>query len=146
MLKDALGTYRGSEREISRLIDAEPDNAEAYCSRAGLRSAQGDWEGALHDLGIAIRLGLRYRESIIAYGNRGMIRFRTGDYKGSIDDFSLVIDRHPRQKGLMNSALLQRAQAKEKLGEMEGAAADRRLARLLSPDREIQKHQGESIL
>jgi len=47
MLKDALGAYRGSVREISRLIDAEPDNAEAYFSRAGARCADGNSEGAL---------------------------------------------------------------------------------------------------
>ncbi|NTW52337.1 MAG: tetratricopeptide repeat protein [Chlorobiaceae bacterium] len=146
MLKDALGAYRGSEREMSRLIDADPDNAEAYCGRAGVRSAEGDLEGALMDYSMAIRLGLRYRESIGAYGNRGLIRFQTGDYEGAIDDFSGVINRHPMQKGLVKAALLQRALAKEKIGDREGASADRRLAKLLSPDREQQKHQGESII
>jgi tetratricopeptide (TPR) repeat protein len=146
MLKDALGAYRGSEREMSRLIDADPDNADAYCSRAGVRRADGDLDGALRDFTMALRLGLRYRESISAYGNRGLIRFETGDYQGAIEDFSEVIERHPRQKGLMKAALLQRALAKEKVGDRDGAYADRRLETLLSPDREKPKHQGESIL
>ena len=146
MLKDALGAYRGTEREISRLIDVDPDNADAYSNRAGVRRADGDLDGALRDFTMALRLGLRYRESIGAYGNRGMIRFETGDYQGAIEDFSSVIDRHPRQKGLMKAALLQRALAKEKVGDRSGADADRRLAKLLSPDREQQKQQGESIL
>jgi tetratricopeptide (TPR) repeat protein len=139
MLKDALGAYRGTEREIGRIIDADPDNADAYCSRAGVRRADGDLDGALRDFTMAIRLGLKYRESIIAYGNRGMIRFETGDYQGAIEDFSCVIDRHPRQKGLMKAALIQRALAKEKIGDRDGAGVDRRLAKLLSPDREQQK-------
>jgi tetratricopeptide (TPR) repeat protein len=95
---------------------------------------------------MAIRLGLRYRESIGAYGNRGIIRFEMGDYKGAIEDFSEVIDKHPRQMGLMNAALRQRALAKDNIDDREGAAADRRLAKLLSPDREQPKHKGESIL
>lgn len=143
MLKDALGAYRGSVREISKLIESEPGNADAYYSRAGVRAAEGDQEGALGDFTMALKLGLRYRESIVAYGNRGLIRFETGDYQGAEDDFSAVIERKPRQKTLMRAALMQRAAAKEKLGDCNGAAADRRLASLLSPDREQQPKQGE---
>lgn len=134
MLKDALGAWRGSEKEITRLIDAEPENAEAWSSRAGVRSAAGDREGALHDFTMAIKLGLRFRERIIAYGNRGLIRFDTGDYDGAVDDFSAVIEASPRQKGIMKAALMQRALAREKLGDRAGGAADRRLACLLSPE------------
>jgi tetratricopeptide (TPR) repeat protein len=134
MLKDALGAYRGSAREISRLIEAEPSNADAYLSRAGVRSACGDSGGALHDLTMALKLGLRYRESIIASGNRGLLRFEAGDFLGAVEDFTGVIERRPRQKSLLKAALLQRAQAKEKLGDIDGAAADRRLADILLPD------------
>ncbi|NTU57562.1 MAG: hypothetical protein HGB00_01365 [Chlorobiaceae bacterium] len=146
MLKDALGAYRGSEREVSRLIDSDPDNADAWCSRAGIRSAEGDLDGALRDFSMALKLGLRYRESIVAHGNRGMIRFETADYEGAIEDFSEVVNRHPRQKGLMKAALLQRALAKEKIGDGNGASADRRLAMLLSSDREQKTNKGESIV
>jgi len=144
MLKDALGAWRGSEQEISRLIDAEPQNADAWCSRAGVRSAAGDRQGALHDFTMAIKLGLRFRERIVAWGNRGLIRFDTGDYAGAVDDFSAVIEARPR-KGIMKAALMQRAHAKEKLGDLEGSAADRRLARILSPDMNNQKKKKEII-
>ena len=133
MLKDALGAWRGSEAEINRLIEADPVNADAWSNRAGVRSAAGDLEGALGDLTMAIKLGLRFRERIIAYGNRGIIRSETGDYQGAIEDFSAVIDARPR-KSIMKAALMQRALAKEKLGDREGGAADRRLASILSPD------------
>lgn len=140
MMKDALGAWRGSEEELSRLIEADPVNADAWCSRAGVRSAAGDRAGALSDLGMAIRLGLRFRERITAWGNRGLIRFETGDYEGAIEDFSAVIEARPR-KGIMKAALTQRALAREKLGDMEGSAADRRLARILSPDNELSKQK-----
>jgi tetratricopeptide (TPR) repeat protein len=134
MLKDALGAWRGSASEISRLIEAEPGNADAWFSRAGVRGAEGDREGALQDFTMALKLGLRYRESIVAYGNRGLIRYEMADYRGAEEDFSAVIERKPRQKTLMKAALLKRAATREKLGDNDGAAADRRLASLLSPD------------
>lgn len=144
MLKDALGAWRGSEEEISRLIEADPLNADAWCSRAGVRSAAGDLAGALDDLTMAIKLGLRYRERIVAWGNRGMIRYETGDYEGAIEDFSAVIDARPR-KSIMKAALMQRARAKQKLGDMKGASADRQLARILSPDLNKQLNKKEII-
>jgi len=133
MLKDALGAWRGSEEEISRLIEADPVNADAWCSRAGVRSASGDLAGALADFTMAIRLGLRFRERIIAWGNRGLIRCETGDYEGAIEDFSAIIEARPR-KGIMKTALMQRALAKERIGDREGSAADRRLASILAPE------------
>ncbi|RXK87561.1 tetratricopeptide repeat protein [Chlorobaculum sp. 24CR] len=133
MLKDALGAWRGSEEEITRLIEADPVNPDAWHSRAGIRSASGDLAGALEDLTMAIKLGLRFRERITAWGNRGLIRCQTGDYEGAIEDFSAVIEARPR-KSIMKAALVQRALAKEKFGDREGSAADRRLARILSPE------------
>jgi tetratricopeptide (TPR) repeat protein len=133
MLKDALGAWRGSEEEISRLIEADPVNAQAWASRAAVRSASGDREGALADFSMAIKLGLRFRERIVAWGNRGLIRCETGDYEGAIEDFSAVIEARPR-KSIMKAALMQRALAKERIGDREGSAADRRLASILSPD------------
>lgn len=133
MLKDALGAWRGSEEEISRLIEADPVNADAWNNRAAVRSASGDLAGALADFSMAIKLGLRFRERIVAWGNRGLIRCETGDYKGAIEDFSAVIEARPR-KSIMKAALMQRALAKERIGDREGSAADRRLASILSPD------------
>lgn len=134
MLKDALGAWRGSAQEITRAIEHDPGNADAWYSRASLRSAEGDREGAVSDFTKAIELGLRYRESIVAYGNRGLLRFETGDFPGAEADFSAVIERQPRQKSLMKAALLKRAAAKENLGDKEGAAADLRQAALMSPE------------
>lgn len=144
MLKDALGEWRGSEEEITRQIEADPVNAQAWASRAAVRSASGDREGALADFSMAIKLGLRFRERITAWGNRGMIRVETGDYEGAIEDFSAVIEARPR-KAIVKSALLQRALVKEKIGDKEGGAADRRLASILSPDLNKQQNNKEII-
>jgi tetratricopeptide (TPR) repeat protein len=134
MLKDALGAYRGTEKEISKMIDDEPGNAEAYYNRANVRSAGGDLQGASGDYTMALKLGLRFRESLTAYGNRGMICFQKGDYSGAIDDFNEIIVRRPNNRRLLKAALKQRALAKEKLGDLQGAAADRKMADLIAPD------------
>ncbi len=138
MLKDALGAWRGSAQEISRVIENNPANAEAWYNRASVRAAEGEVDGALSDFTMALNLGLRYRESIVAYGNRGLLRYESGDFRGAEDDFSAVIERRPRQKSLLKAALLKRAAAREKLGDNDGAAADRRFASILSPAHDQQ--------
>lgn len=134
MLKDAMGGYRGTATEISRIIAEHPDNAEAYYDRGNARSSCDDYEGAIADFTMALKIGLRFREAITAYGNRGMARVRSGDLDGAIRDFSEIIKRKPNNKRLLCSAYRNRASVKERKGDSEGASGDRKMALLLSPD------------
>jgi tetratricopeptide (TPR) repeat protein len=134
MLKEAMGGYRGTATEISRIIAEHPDNAEAYYDRGNARSSCGDYEGAIGDFTMALKIGLRFREAITAYGNRGMARVKSGDMGGAIEDFSEIIERKPNNKRLMSAAYKNRALVKEKMDDSEGAAGYRKMARLLSPD------------
>jgi tetratricopeptide (TPR) repeat protein len=138
MLKDAMGGYRGTATEISRVILAEPDNADAYCNRANALSSTCDYAGAIEDYSIALKIGLRFREAITAYGNRGIARVKVGDLYGALKDFSEIIDRKPGNKRLLLAAYNSRASVKEKIGDKEGAAADKMQASMqasmLSPD------------
>jgi tetratricopeptide (TPR) repeat protein len=134
MLKDALGAYRGTAKEISKIIGEEPGNAEAYYDRANVRSAGGDLQGAASDYTMALKLGLRFRESVTAYGNRGMVCLNKGDYQGAIDDFSEIIVMRPNNRRLLRAAFQQRALAKEKIGDLKGASADRMMAALIASD------------
>ena len=134
MLKDAMGGYRGTATEISRIIAEHPDNAEAYYNRGNARSSCDDYEGAIGDFTLALKIGLRFREAITAYGNRGMARAKAGDLDGAIEDFSEIIKRKPSNKRLLCSAYKNRALVKEKMGNSEGGAEDRKMAHLLSPD------------
>ncbi|MEI7707239.1 MAG: tetratricopeptide repeat protein [Chlorobium sp.] len=134
MLKDAMGGYRGTATEISRVIAEHPDNAEAYYDRGNARSSCDDYEGAIADFTMALKVGLRFREAITAYGNRGIARVESGDMEGAIQDFSEIIKRKPTNRRLLSTAYKNRALVKEKMGDSEGGAGDRKMAHLLSPD------------
>jgi tetratricopeptide (TPR) repeat protein len=133
MLKDAMGGYRGTACEISRIILHDPDNADAWYNRGGDRSSCGDFDGAVSDYTMALKLGLRFREAVNAYGNRGMARVETGDFDGAIEDFSEIIARKPKNHWMLRTAYLNRALLREKKGDNIGALDDRKMALLLSP-------------
>jgi len=124
MLKDALGSYRGSLAELDRVIDEEPNSAEAYYDRANVKSGRGDVEGAINDYSKAIELGLRLRERFLAYGNRGIARVAIEENKGAFEDFTAIIEASPKNKGILRTALFNRAMLREKTGDVEGAAMD----------------------
>ncbi|NTW64197.1 MAG: hypothetical protein HGA46_09015 [Chlorobiaceae bacterium] len=132
MLKDAMGGYRGTAMEISRVIAEHPGKAEAYYDRGNARSSCDDFDGAIADFTMALKIGLRFREAITAYGNRGMARLKSGDMHGAMLDFSEIIERKPGNRRLLCTAYKNRALAKEKKGDSEGAAGDRKMALLLS--------------
>jgi tetratricopeptide (TPR) repeat protein len=134
MLKDAMGGYRGTATEISRIIAEHPDNAEAYYDLGNARSSCEDYDGAIDAFTMALKRGLRFREAITAYGNRGIARAKSGDFEGAVQDFTEIIGRKPNNKRLLCSAYKGRALVKEKMGDSEGAVRDKKTALLLSPD------------
>ena len=115
MLKDAMGGYRGTATEISRIIAEHPGRAEAYYDRGNARSSCDDYDGAIADFSMALKIGLRFREAITAYGNRGMARAKSGDLDGAIQDFSEIIERKPGNKRLLSTAYKIRALVKKKV-------------------------------
>ena len=129
-----MGGYRGTAREISRIILEHPDNADAYCNRANARSCSGDYAGAIEDYTRALTIGLRFREAITAYGNRGIARINVGDRYGALEDFSEIIKRKPGNRGLLYAAYNSRASVKEQIGDKKGAAEDKIQASMLAPN------------
>lgn len=125
VLKDAMGGYRGTAIEISRIIMEEPGNAEAWYNRGNAWSSCGEYNDAVRDYTMALKIGLRFREAINAYGNRGMARVETGDLDGAINDFSEIIDRKPKNSLILHTAYQNRALAREKKGDIVFAAGDR---------------------
>jgi len=134
MLKDAMGGYRGTECEISRIILEHPDNAEAWYNRGNDRGSCGEFAGAVSDYTMALKLGLRYREAVNAYGNRGMASIETGDVEGALEDFSEIITRKPKKLWMLRTAYVNRALLREKKGDVAGAMDDRNAAQRLSPN------------
>ena len=134
MLKDAMGGYRGTVTEISRIIIEQPDNAEAWYNRGNAWSSCGEYDGAVRDYTMAINIGLRFREAINAYGNRGMARIEAGDLDGAIEDFSEIIARKPKNRSILRNAYQKRALVNEKKGDSKCAAVDRSMVAMLLPN------------
>ena len=63
---------------------------------------------------MALKIGLRFREAINAYGNRGMARVEAGDLDGAINDFSEIIARKPKNSLILRTAYQNLALAREK--------------------------------
>ena len=124
MLKDALGSYRGSIEELDRIIDQDPNNAEAYYDRANARNRAGNRTGAISDYTLAIEFGLRPRERFLALGNRGLARADLEDIEGAIEDFTAIITACPKNRGILKTAFTNRALLKRKKGDMKGADLD----------------------
>lgn len=133
-MKDAMGEYRGTVSEVSRIIREQPDNADAWYSRGNVGCSSGDYDGAVRDYTMALTIGLRFRETIHAYGNRGLARGEVGDVDGAINDFSEIIARKPRNRSMLRTAYWKRALMKEKKGDSQGAAEDRTMAHLIFLD------------
>ncbi len=124
MLKDALGNYRGSLTELDRIIDENPNNAEAHYDRANARNRSGNRTGAIRDYTMAIEFGLRPRERFLALGNRGLARADMEDIDGAIDDFTAIIMACPKNRGILKTAYMNRALLKRKKGDNSGADLD----------------------
>ncbi|ASQ91094.1 hypothetical protein CHL67_09355 [Prosthecochloris sp. GSB1] len=128
MLKDALGSYRGSLDDLDRAVREAPRNAEAYYDRANVKSRNGNNAGAAGDYTIALELGLRMRERFLALGNRGMARVALGDVGGALSDFSEIVDASPKNRSILRTALLNRMVLRKRIGDFEGADLDYRRA------------------
>ncbi|RTY39137.1 hypothetical protein EKD02_03325 [Chlorobium phaeovibrioides] len=139
MMKDAMGGYRGTELEISRMILDQPGNAEGWFNRGNARSSSCNWAGAVADYTMALKMGLRFREMIVAYGNRGLVRAKMGNMVGAIEDFSAIINLRPNNARLYRAAFRSRAEMKEKRGDAAGAAEDRRMAEQVASETAAQQ-------
>lgn len=128
MLKDALGSYRGSLEDLDRAVREAPQNGEVYYDRANMKSRNGDNAGAAGDYTIALELGLRMRERFLALGNRGMARAVLGDVEGALADFTEIVDASPKNRSLLRTALLNRMVLRKRIGDYEGADLDYRRA------------------
>lgn len=140
MLKDALGSYRGSVKELNRVVNENPGDAEAYYNLANAKNSEGDRGGAIGDYTRAIELGLRPRERFLAFGNRGIARADLNDIEGAIDDFTAIITACPKNRGILKTAFINRALLKRKKGDISGADLDYQQARSI---RIITTNEGE---
>jgi len=112
--------------ELSKAIELNPRNVEAYYGRGRNYSAKGDYNKAAADFTQAIKLDPKKAES---YNSRGVALYKKGDYAKSISDHTESIKLSP-QKG---PYYFNRAQAYEKQGNYKSAIEDMETYLKLTP-------------
>ena len=110
--KSELGDHDGAIADYNRAIALKPGNESAYYFRGNARSELGDRRGAKEDYGRAIELNPEDADAYTA-----------------IADYSRAIEIKPDDA----DAYYNRGIAKRKLGDYDGAAADRKRAIELNP-------------
>lgn len=105
---------RGNRERVETLVDAYKSRADAYF-------AGGDYERAIADLGVAIKLN---PQDFDAYVRRGLAYEAKADHQDAISDFSAAI----RLKPGYATPYTMRGGAYEKAGDKTAAVADFRSA------------------
>ncbi|MEK7867454.1 MAG: protein kinase [Planctomycetota bacterium] len=118
-------SYERGVAEFGKAIHLRPGIAEAYSSRAILRRALGDLDGALKDLDESVA---RF-PSYAAYVNRGVARAARGDHEGALADYDAAIAMEPK----CAAAWANRAGVKANQGDRPGARQDYDKAIALDP-------------
>jgi tetratricopeptide (TPR) repeat protein len=120
------------DRALERYDDAGrllPTDPRPAFQRGVIYGLKGKHDQAEKEFTAVIELDSEYAA---AYRNRGFARFRSEDFKQAEADFTAALDRGAPPIQIYTY----RAQVREKLGNADGAAADRRAAALLAPQQE----------
>ena len=125
--KREKGDYRAAIVAYNRAIQLNPNYAEAYNNRGGVRSSLGDKQGAIADFNEALRINPNDAD---AYSNRGVVRSSLGDNQGAIADYNQALRINPNlAEGYNNRGL-----ARSNLGDNQGAIADSNQALRINPN------------
>ncbi|MBL4850577.1 MAG: tetratricopeptide repeat protein [Planctomycetes bacterium] len=112
------GKHKEACLDFDKVLAERSKDTALLSERFEARSAAGDTEGAIADLGAIIKLS---KGDEFAWTARGDYYLDLKRYQEAIADYSEAIKLQPRSK----SAYLKRSRAKEFAGDAEGAAADR---------------------
>jgi tetratricopeptide (TPR) repeat protein len=114
---------------LSEAITSDPTNAIYRRDRAALYLSKGDFEKAIEDYNVLIRLEPKNAE---AYCSRGKAYAERSQYEKAVDDYTNAIDLNQDSV----EAYRGRAAAREKKADMDGAISDYRALIELLPKAE----------
>jgi tetratricopeptide (TPR) repeat protein len=103
--------------DCTKMIEHNPNNAEAYYCRAAAYVALDNYDMAFADFAQAIKIDPNHWT---AYMDRGAVHEQLGDYKSAIADYTQAVKCYPNREG----GYTHRARAYEKLGDYKSAIAD----------------------
>lgn len=120
-----LGQMQKALEDLTRARDLEPANPYRYSSRAYIRDAMGDLEGAIADYEQAIKLD---PDDAVALNNLGMLEEKRGYHAKAktLFEFADTLDRDANAEGLkdmrptnMQREINQATKSKSLLGEVK---------------------------
>lgn len=79
--------------DLNWILQADPQDAQAYCCRGVVRCKMGNHREAIADFNQAIQLNFT---DAIVYRNRGKARSQLGDHQGAIGDFNQALKIQPQ--------------------------------------------------
>ncbi len=134
------GHHKVAEADFESAVRLDPSNAWVRARRAlYLHTARGDHKQAVADCDEALRQSPGHAEVSL---NRGLALWALGEFRSAIADFDLALD--PRQKHVMTfvgrfsirfpELHRARAEARRRLGDLDGALVDLDAALFLDPD------------
>lgn len=91
--KYAKGDFNGAIAILTKAIELNPNNAEAYNDRGFAKNTKGDFDDAIADYDKAIKLHSNYA---LAYTNRGLTKDLKGNHNGAIADWTEAIKLDPK--------------------------------------------------
>lgn len=130
------GDYQAALKAFDHALTLDPNNTEAYNRRSTVRSALGDYQGAMEDLEKAKHLSLNHQPSVQStsvatvelsaqdYYQQGVTKLNQGDFSGAIQDFNQVLQMNNQDA----TALTCRGFAYARLGDNQSAIADLKMA------------------
>lgn len=121
------GNYEAAIASLTRAIQLDRNDAEAYKSRAYAKTLLGDPKSALSDYEIAVHLTPFDAE---AYEGRGYARQKLGDHAGAIADYDRAITFDPSSA----EAYMGRGSAYETIGDPDRALEDFTRALQIDPE------------
>ncbi len=110
------GQWRGAIAAYTKVLDINPNYADAYFNRAIAKVEEGLFKSAISDYDKAIELNPLDDDALY---NRGIEKKYLGDYEGAISDFDKAIEINPLEDVFYDRGLL-----RFKVGNFEGGCAD----------------------
>lgn len=114
--QDEAGDVTAALRDYGAALELDDENPAALLGRGRILFASGQLDAAEPVLRRAIELN----DAARAHELMGQIMIRRGEFSEAITFFNTALDQEPRSAG----ALAGRARAKQRLGDLEGAAND----------------------
>ncbi|MGH1394411.1 MAG: tetratricopeptide repeat protein [Trichormus sp.] len=127
LAKAEKGDTRQALADLNWILQADAQDAQAYCCRGVVRCKMGNYREAIADFNQALQLNF---QDAIVYRNRGKARSLLGDDQGAIADFHQAIQIQP-QDALNYVA---RGNTYRAMGNYLGAITDYGYALQIHPD------------